>query len=106
MAGVIDRVFARAPWTAFIGYVALVFCLGLVAWAALENLQERTAARDSAQVLLDQIEGRGRPGARTPVVQAGMAGSPFLEGQTVTVAGAALQQRIGSAVKSVGGNVL
>jgi general secretion pathway protein M len=35
-----------------------------------------------------------------------MPGSPFLEGQTLTVAGAALQQRIGSAVKAVGGNVL
>jgi general secretion pathway protein M len=35
-----------------------------------------------------------------------MPGSPFLEGQTVTVAGAALQQRIGVAVKSAGGNVL
>jgi general secretion pathway protein M len=106
MAGLVDRLFVRAPWTAFVGYVALVVCLGLVCWGALENLQERTAARDSAQALLDQIEGRARPGARVPAAQAAMPGSPFLEGQTVTVAGAALQQRIGSAVKAVGGNVL
>src|SRR5947209_11360146 len=52
------------------------------------------------------LQDSGRPGARTPVAQPGMPGSPFLEGQTVTVAGAALQQRIGSAVKAVGGNVL
>jgi general secretion pathway protein M len=106
MAGVMDRVFARAPWTAFVGYVSLVACLGLMTWASLESLQERYAARDSAQTLLDQIEGRGRGGARTPTPQTSMPGSPFLEGQTVTVAGAALQQRIGSAVKTVGGNVL
>jgi general secretion pathway protein M len=106
MAGVIDRLLVRAPWTALAGYVALVLCLGCVIWASLAGLQERAAARDSAQALLDQIEGRVRPGARKAVVQPGMPGSPFLEGQTVTVAGAALQQRIGNAVKSVGGNVL
>ena len=106
MAGVLDRLFVRAPWTALAGYVALVLCLGFVIWATLASLQERAAARDSAQALLDQIEGRVRPGGRAAVAQPGMPGSPFLEGQTVTVAGAALQQRIGSAVKTVGGNVL
>jgi general secretion pathway protein M len=106
MAGFVDRLFARAPWTALAGHVALVFCLAFVSWASLDSLLERYAARDSAQALLDQLEGRGRPGARTRLAQPGMPGSPFLEGQTVTVAGAALQQRIGSAVKTVGGNVL
>ena len=105
MAGFLDRLIVRAPWTALAAYVALVFCLGLVTWTSLISLQEHYAARDSAQALLDQIEGRGRLGAR-PVVQTAMPGSPFLEGQTVTVAGAALQQRIGAAVKSAGGNVL
>ena len=106
MAGFVDRLFARARWTALVGYVALVACLALVSWTSLDSLHERIAARDSAQALLDQIEGRTRPGARTPVAQLGMPGSPFLEGQTVTVAGAALQQRVGNAVKTVGGNVL
>jgi general secretion pathway protein M len=106
VAGVIDRLFVRVPWTALVGYVGLVLCLGLVTWVSLQGLQERYVARDSAQALLDQIEGRTRPGAGTPVAQPGMPGSPFLEGQTVTVAGAALQQRIGNAVRTVGGNVL
>ena len=34
------------------------------------------------------------------------SGSPFLEGQTVTVAGAALLQRVATAVTKFGGNVL
>src|SRR5262249_37550420 len=34
------------------------------------------------------------------------AGSPFLEGATVTVAGAALLQRVTAAVTKLGGNVL
>lgn len=105
MAGVIDRIFSRAPWTALLVYVAVIVCFGLATWASLTSLQERYAALDSAQALLDQIEGRGR-GPRAPAQQARMPGSPFLEGQTVTVAGAALQQRIGNAVKAVGGNVL
>ena len=33
-------------------------------------------------------------------------GSPFLEGQTVTLAGAALLQRVAGAVTQAGGNVL
>jgi general secretion pathway protein M len=34
-----------------------------------------------------------------------MSGSPFLEGRTVEVAGAALQQRVVAAVRDAGGNV-
>jgi general secretion pathway protein M len=106
MAGVIDRLFTRAPWTALLGYAVVLIGLGFATWGALAGLNDRYEARDSAQALLDQIEGRGRPGAKAPPLGAAIAGSPFLEGQTVTVAGAALQQRIGSAVKAVGGNVL
>jgi general secretion pathway protein N len=56
--------------------------------------------------MLTQLEGRqpatrGRdPGAATP------SGSPFLEGATVTVAGAGLLQRVSAAVTKLGGNVL
>jgi len=62
--------------------------------------------------------GRARPprqdGARrrTPGRDAGdegapaVTGSPFLEGQTVSIAEAALQQRVGGAVTAAGGNVL
>jgi general secretion pathway protein M len=105
VAGLVDRLFTRAPWTALFVYVAMVVGLGFASSAALANLRERYEARDNAQALLDQIEGRVGPGGRIPA-QVGMPGSPFLEGQTVTVAGAALQQRIGNAVKAVGGNVL
>ena len=49
--------------------------------------------------------------SRSPLATAGAAaqvptGSPFLEGQTLTVAGAALLQRVADAVTKVGGNVL
>ena len=59
--------------------------------------------------VLAQLEGR-RPSS--PTAQGGApagavpTGSPFLEGDTVTVAGAALLQRVAGAVTRVGGNVL
>lgn len=92
------------PWAA--GYALAVLGLVFTIWASLTQLREDFAARDAAQALLDQIEGRARPGAAARTPGAPTPGSPYLEGQTVTVAGAALQQRIGNAVKAAGGNVL
>jgi general secretion pathway protein M len=102
----IDRYLARYPGAATLIYgLALVVFL-LIAWSALADVYERYASYAAASELLDQIEGRRpapaglNPGASAPT------GSPFLEGPTVTVAGAALQQRVTGAVTKVGGNVL
>ena len=91
-------------WTA--GYFLAVTGLVFTIWASLTGLRQDYADRDNAQALLDQIDGRAKPGAPGQTPGAPMPGSPYLEGRTVTVAGAALQQRIGNAVKAVGGNVL
>ena len=73
---------------------------------ATADLIDRQQAAAQAEELLAQLE-RGRQSAAAPH-EAGEApqGSPFLEGQTVTVAGAALLQRVAAAVTRVGGNVL
>jgi general secretion pathway protein M len=57
--------------------------------------------------LLDQLEGRSAAasGGRSADVLM-PSGSAFLEGATVTVAGAALLQRVAGAVTKLGGNVL
>jgi general secretion pathway protein M len=55
--------------------------------------------------LLDRLEGR-KPSTEASGLASGPAGSPFLDGRTVTVAGAALQQRVVAAVRDAGGNVL
>jgi general secretion pathway protein M len=57
--------------------------------------------------MLEQFEGR-RPAAAGGEAAgvAAPAGSPFLQGETVTVAGAALLQRVTSAVRKLGGKVL
>jgi general secretion pathway protein M len=103
----IDRYLARYPGVASLAYGLALVVLLLIAWGAVSNLYERYTAYVAAGELLDQMEGR-KPGAAGASAGANAAptGSPFLEGPTVTVAGAALQQRIGAAVTKVGGNVL
>ena len=103
----LDRYLARYPALAALGYVALVAACALVTWVALADLYDRHAALAAATDALDQIEGRKlSPGGAGAGSQAAPPGSPFLEGPTVTVAGAALQQRVASAVGKLGGSVL
>lgn len=103
----LTRDLARAHALAIAGYVAAMAAFAIIIWLALASLADDYAAFSSAADLLDEIEGHSK---RTP--QLGTAfgqiasGSPFLEGRTVTVAGAALQQRVVAAVKEAGGNVL
>jgi general secretion pathway protein M len=98
---------ARHPAVAVACYVGVVLALAFTTWAAVADIQERQAAITAAKDLLAQIEGR-KNFAGDPEAAAGPipTGSPFLEGQTVTVAGAAILQRAASAVRRYGGNVL
>jgi general secretion pathway protein M len=104
----IDRHLARYPSFAALAFVVLVVGLIAAALAAFADIGERRRAVEASAEMLARLEGR------TPSSRAGMAtpagsvpvGSPFLEGQTVTVAGAALLQRVAGAVTRVGGSVL
>ena len=102
----VDRFLARYPAVAVAGYVALVVVLAVVAWLAAADVLDRRQAAAQADELLTQLE-RGRQTAAVPLNQGDAPqGSPFIEGQTVTVAGAVLLQRVAGAVTRVGGNVL
>jgi general secretion pathway protein M len=96
---------ARHPTVAALIYVVAVLALGAVAWSALADMYDRHVALAAASDLLEQIEGR-RPASGGSAPTGTPEGSPFLEGQTITVAGAALLQRVTAAVTKVGGNVL
>ena len=105
----IDRYLKRYPALAVLGYVAVVGVMLLLVWVAVSDLMERKRTVDAAADMLARLEGRGpAAGKSEDGTTAGPAppGSPFLEGQTVTVAGAALLQRVAGAVTKVGGNVL
>jgi general secretion pathway protein M len=90
-------------------YLATVALLLALAWTGFADVLERRQSVAAASNLLAQLEGR-RPGSRASAADAAPGsiptGSPFLEGQTLTVAGAALLQRVADAVTKVGGNVL
>ena len=96
------------PLLAVAAYAAAVGVLLAMAWSGGADILDRRHAIATASDLLAQLEGR-KP---SPLAAAGAAaaqipaGSPFLEGQTLTVAGAGLLQRVADAVNKVGGNVL
>jgi general secretion pathway protein M len=100
------RYLVRYPALAAVLYGTLVAACLFLTWAAAAELYDRYNGLQAATALLDQIEGRRPAPGGSASAEAVPAGSPFLEGRTVTVAGAALQQRVASAVTKLGGNVL
>ncbi|MBV8837977.1 MAG: type II secretion system protein M [Alphaproteobacteria bacterium] len=93
---------------AVVCYLVAAAILLVLTVTAISGIFDQRAALAASADLLAQLEGRrlpsSQPGAAAPA--AIPAGSPFLEGQTLTVAGAALLQRVAEAVTKVGGNVL
>jgi general secretion pathway protein M len=101
------RHLVRYPAVAVLAYVALVLAGAVVTWLALADIYDRQAALAAATDMIDQLEGRkpslGGAGSAAGTVP---VGSPFLDGPTLTVAGAALQQRVTRAVTKLGGSML
>ena len=99
----ITRALTHSPLIAVVLYLAVVGGLVVTAGVAIASIfdQQRTLAQTSD--LLDQLQGRKARGGAASA--AGRSGTPFLEGPTVTVAGAALLQRVAVAVSNVGGTV-
>ena len=89
----------------FTGVIGVLLVTTLI---ALSTIGERRAAVLAAENMLAQLERRSSlsgTDARATLGDA-PAGFPFLEGPTMTVAGAALLQRIDRAVSAIGGNVV
>jgi len=98
---------ARFPIVAAICYVVVVVAFLAAAWLHISDFLERSQLVAETSDILSHLEGRAPASSRanahgTPVV----TGSPVLEGPTVTIAGAALLQRVAGAVTRVGGNIL
>ena len=90
------------------GYLAAVVVLLVLTFTAIAGIFEQRASVAASADLLAQLEGRRAPSSRPGDAPAAAipTGSPFLEGQTLTVAGAALLQRVADAVTKIGGSVL
>jgi general secretion pathway protein M len=102
----IEVFLARFPRCAAILYIGIVFIFVLGTTLQIMDIGDRRSAVASASDILNQLEGGSAARSRTGADVSVVAGSPFLDGVTVTVGGATLLQRIAGAVTHVGGNIL
>jgi len=90
---------------AYLGFVVLSL---VVAASVAVTISDRRATIAAEEGMLAQLEGHSllaRKDDASPLGGA-PAGSPFLAGQNVNVAGAALLQRVATAITRIGGSVL
>jgi general secretion pathway protein M len=99
----ITRTLTRSPLIAVVLYVAVIGGLIATVGLAVANILDHQRALAQTSDLLDQLQGRrARAAGTSPLAP---AGTPFLEGPTVTVAGATLLQRVAIAVSNIGGTI-
>jgi general secretion pathway protein M len=97
---------SRNSSLALAGYVVLVAAFLATIWLTVASLLEQRAALADSRDILNQLEARqNNPNAANNSAGGIPAGSPFLGGETITVAGAALLQRVASAITRYGGTV-
>ena len=108
MISPVDRYIARYPSVPALVYGAVVVSLLLIVFLALADIAERYRTLNASAEILARLgehaQASTAQGGRT--TDDGPAGSPFLEGQTVTLASAALLQRTTAAIARAGGNVV
>ena len=98
---------STSPIVAAVAYAGLVFVLVFLIVTSIVDILGQRAAVASSAAMLEQLEGRrAAASGRRPADVQMPSGSAFLEGATVTIAGAALLQRVAGAVTKLGGNVL
>jgi general secretion pathway protein M len=102
----IEGLLAQSPLGAAVLYFGLVFVFVLATALQVLNVEDHRAAVALASDILAQLEGRNPAPSRSAADVSVVSGSPFLDGATITVAGATLLQRIAGAVTHVGGNIL
>ncbi len=104
----LGRYLPRDPRVSALVYAALVIALVLAVILALADIAERYHSLNESAEILARLEARAPHSSSEPgrPADAGPAGLPFLEGQTVTVASATLLQRITGAVTRAGGSIV
>jgi general secretion pathway protein M len=96
------------PYVAAAIYAGLVLVLAAATVLPLKSLLDQHSAVDALGDTLNRLEGRGPAAGRLAATgeDGTVVGSSYLEGATVTVAGAALLQRVVGAVTRHGASVL
>lgn len=101
----VARALGSSPLIAVTLYVAIAGGLLLMAGLSIADVFAHRQALAQTSDLLDQLRGRKGGAKNAAAALAEHPGTPFLEGPTVTVAGANLLQRVAAAVANVGGSV-
>ena len=101
----LTRTLTHSPLIAVVLYVAVAGGLLAAAGLAVADILEHQRALAQTSDLLDRLQGRRGSNPSTSPLAAEHPGTPFLEGPTVTVAGATLLQRVAGAVSNVGGTI-
>lgn len=101
----VARWLGGSPLIAVTLYLAVTAGLLLMAGLSIADVIAHRQALAQTSDLLDQLRGRKAAAKNAATISAEHAGTPFLEGPTVTVAGANLLQRVAAAVGNVGGSV-
>ncbi|WP_315776948.1 MULTISPECIES: type II secretion system protein GspM [unclassified Bradyrhizobium] len=101
------RIFVNSPAASAILYAVTIVALLWLGAAAVVDLVAKRDQLNDANAQLSQFSGRKRPASSSAAGSAtAPGGSVFVEGRTVTIAGAALVQRLTEAISKVGGSVL
>jgi len=100
------RIFVNSPAAAAILYAATFVALLWVGASAVVDLIAKREQLNDTNAQLAQFSGRKREGGTAAAsTSTAPGGSVFVEGRTVTIAGAALVQRFTEAISKVGGSV-
>jgi general secretion pathway protein M len=101
------KAIASSPPLATAAYVGLVAMLLFAVVTSIADVMDQRSEVAASATMLEQLEGHRAAAKRSAPEDAPMpSGSAYLEGATVTIAGATLLQRVASAVVKFGGNVL
>jgi general secretion pathway protein M len=101
------KALTSSPLAAAVTYVGLLVLLLFVVATSITDLIDQRSEVAASTTMLEQLEGHHAAARRKgPGEMAMPSGSAYLEGATVTIAGATLLQRVAGAVVKFGGNVL
>jgi general secretion pathway protein M len=101
-----SRYLARHPAAAAAVYVVLIAAFVAAIWLSVAAVMAQRSVLASSRDLLGRLDERAvKHDASTLPAGAVPAGQPFLGGETITIAGAALLQRVAGAITRFGGSV-
>jgi len=98
---------SRRQWLALLGYLVVLAALAAAAAAMISDLVGSFSGLDQTRAALARLDRQlQRFAPQKPSETGPVDGPPLLGGKTIAIAGAALQERVETAVKKAGGNVL